>query len=198
MELSELLQGDMAQQVVNGISKHAGTSAKDTHSVINEALPVLTGMLHKNASSEDGAKSLQNALQKHDGSVLDNIDGFLGMDDDSDGNGILSHILGSDQSNVAGAISKKTGVSSSAVQNILAKLAPVLMGTLGKKANSGATNSVGGLSDILGGMLGSNGGGSDILSSLLKGGNPLESILGGGGKKGGFLGGLLGGLFGKK
>lgn len=192
MDISQLLNSDLGKQIIGGIGNQTGTSEKEATSVVSAAAPVLLGMLHKNASSEEGANGIMGALNKHDGSILDNLSGFFGSGDStSDGNGILKHVLGDNRNSVENAISKKTGVDSSKVSSILAMLAPIIMGYLGKQTkNAGGVQSGGGLGDLLGGLLGGSGGSS-------MGGDILSSILGGSSKKSGGLGGLLGKLFGK-
>src|SRR5690606_38980796 len=103
------------------------------------AAPVLLGLLQKNASTSEGASSINKALEKHDGSILDNLSGLLGSDTLSDGKGILGHILGNKQNSLEKSISKKTGVSAVNVSKIITMIAPIVMGYLGKqsKNNSG-------------------------------------------------------------
>lgn len=208
----DLLNSDLGKQIISGIGQQTGTSEKDTASVVSAAAPVLMGMLQKNASSEQGAAGILGALSKHDGSILNNLSGFLGSGDTKEGTGILGHILGSKKGSFETAISEKTGVSSANVSNIITMLAPIIMGYLGKETKEKNVQSGGGLGDLLGGLLGGNSNGSsaggDILTSLLDqdgdgqlGVNDvITAISGNQGKKksqGGF-GGLLGGLFGKK
>src|SRR5690554_6668587 len=102
--ISELLNSDLGKQIISGIGKQAGTSEKEIASVVCAAAPVLMGMLQKNASSEKGATGILDALSKHDGSILDNLSGFLSAGDATDGNGILGHILGSKKDTVESAI----------------------------------------------------------------------------------------------
>lgn len=204
MDIAELLNGDLGKQVLSGISKKAGTTEEETSSVVNAGLPILLGMLKNNASDPEGEEGIKKALTKHDGNILEDIQGYFGGEEDKeeDGNNILGHILGAKKSTVENSISKVTGVSGASVSKILALIAPVVMGLLGKKSNS----SSGGISDILGGLMGgddSSSIGGSILSSVLGGkgdlgglGDMLGSATGKGKKKGG-LGGLLGGLFGK-
>lgn len=205
----DLLNSDLGKQIISGIGQQTGTSEKETASVVSAAAPVLMGMLQKNASSEQGATGILGALSKHDGSILDNLSGFLGSGDTTDGNGILGHILGSKKSSVESAISKQTGVSSGNVSQILALLAPIIMGYLGKESKSAGANSGGGLGDLLGGLMGGSSKGSsvggNILSSLLDqdgdgqlGVNDVITAISGNKKKSGGIGGMLGGLFGKK
>ncbi len=196
MDITQLLTSGLGQQVISGIGNQVGTSEKETASVVNSALPVLMGMLNNNATSEAGAASLLGALNNdHDGSILDNISGFLNAGNTTDGNGILGHILGGKKNTVENAISKDTGVSVANVGKIMALLAPIIMGYLGKQKKSSNVTSAGGLGDLLGGLMGGSGGSSSLGSSILS--SVLAQATGGSQKKGG-LGGLLGGLFGGK
>lgn len=199
MDITELLNSALGKQMINGIGSQTGASEKEAASVVSAAAPVLLGMLHKNATSGDGASSLMNALNDHDGSVLNNLSGFFQQGGNTDdGDGILKHVLGDKRSTVENAISQQTGVGLSKVTSMLSMLAPLIMGYLGRQTrNSGSLGDNSGLGNILGGLLGNtanSSAGGDILGSLL--GNAL-----GGGQKSGGLGGLLGslgGLFGKK
>ncbi len=188
----DLFNGSLGKEVVDGITQKTGTSAAQTQAVVSTALPALLGALQNNASSGNGAQGILNALgSKHDGSILDNLSGFLGNDDANDGNGILGHILGNKRGAVEQAISGKTGVSSASVSKILAMLAPIVMGYLGKQSRNNNVSDSGGLSDLLGGLLGGQSGGGNMLGGLLD--------QNGDGKLGiDDVGGLLGGLFGKK
>ncbi len=208
MDISQLLSGDLGKQLISGISGQAGTSESETSSVISAAAPALLGMLQKNASSTEGADGILGALSKHDGSILDNLSGFFGSGGDAaDGDGILGHILGDKRGTMENALSNKTGVSSSKISTILAMLAPVIMGYLGRQTrNSGGMSNSSGLGGLLGGLLGSQGasGGGNILSSLLDqdgdgqvGIGDAISAVSGKGKSGG-LAGIFGKLFGRK
>ena len=190
-QILDLLNGSLGKEVIDGITKKTGASAEQTQSVVSSALPALLSALQSNASDSNGAQGILNAIgSKHDGSILDNLSGFFGSDDTADGEGILGHVLGNKRGAVEQAISGKTGVSSGMVSKIMAMLAPIVMGYLGKQSRSNNVSDGGGLSNMLGGMLGGQSG-SGILGGMLD--------QNGDGKLGiDDVGGLLGGLFGKK
>lgn len=190
MDLTSLLGNNLGKEVIRGITQRTEATEEETSSVISTATPILLGMLKKNSETEKGASGLLAALNKHDGSILSNLGGSLNSSDTSDGQAILSHILGGKKGQVENAISAKTGVAPSKVTHILAMLAPIIMGKLGSQTNSNNVSSGGGLGAILGSLLE----GADS-SSL--GGDILSSILGGG-ENSGNIGNVLGGLFGKK
>jgi hypothetical protein len=97
-------------------------------------MPAILAGLTRNSSSSAGAAGLLDALDRnHDGSVLDDVMGYLGGGGNlADGAGILGHVLGGRQANVEQAISSSSGVDIASVGKILAMVAPLLMGALGK------------------------------------------------------------------
>lgn len=207
--LLDLLNSDLGKQLISGVSNESRQPEDKTAAVVSMALPLLMGAMKRNASSPDGAAGLMHALNsKHDGSILDNLGGLFGggvnEDVKIDGLGILGHVLGGSQDNVVGAISKKSGMDSGTVMQILSVLAPIVLGYLGKQKQQQNVQSQSGLEGLLGGMLG---GGrrqqqkqQSLIETLLDGdndGSVVDDIAGmvlGGGKK---RGGLLGGLFGR-
>jgi len=190
-QILNLLNGNLGKNVVEGIARNTDATAEETQAVVSTALPALLGALQRNAGSSQGAQGILNAIgSRHDGSILDNLQVFFGSNDTSDGNGILGHVLGDKRGALEQAISGKTGVSSGTVSKILAMLAPIVMGYLGKQSRSSNVSDGNGLNDLLGGLLGGKSGGN-ILGSLLD--------QNGDGKLGiDDVGGLLGGFFGKK
>jgi hypothetical protein len=211
--LMDLLNSDLGKQIISGVSGKVGASEGETSSVLSSVLPSLVGGMMNNAATPEGQSGLLGALLggKHDGGILDNLSGFLGGDDHSDGSKILGHVLGNNHENVQNQVSQSTGVSSDKVGMIMKMAAPILMGYLGKQAvsngltSNGTTSSGGGLTDILGGLLGGAGqsqsGGSSILTSVLDqdgdGQLGMSDVVSVATKKGG-LAGLFGSLFGKK
>jgi hypothetical protein len=119
------------------ISKHLGTQDGATKKAIAAALPALLQSLSKNASTPEGADALNKTLEKHDGSVLDNIWGLLSGSDASQGGAIIQHILGSGKSEVVGKMSQKAGLSWVQSEQLLKTLAPLVMGALGKTKQAG-------------------------------------------------------------
>lgn len=189
MDILQFLNGAEGKNIIDEISKQTGASAQETSSVVQSAGPALMGLLKNNASSPQGAMGILGALKDHDGSVLDNISGFLQGNASQDGNAILGHIMGDKSNEIQTAISKDSGVSLASVQKILPLLAPIIMGFLGKQSRSRNVSTGGGLGDLLGGMLG--GGAQQKSGNVL--GDILGGALGGGAsKKSG--GGLLGGI----
>lgn len=146
--LMPLLDGANVQQ----ISRQLGVGEAQAGTAITAALPLLVGALQRETASPAGLDSLAGALDRdHDGSVLDDIGGFLGSGGSAAaGAGILGHLLGGRQGNVAASLGKSTGLQSGQILQLLTMLAPLVMGALGKAKRQGPSGA-GGLADILGG-----------------------------------------------
>lgn len=208
----DLLNSEAGRQIVLGVSQETKQPADKTASVLQMALPLLMGAMKRNASTPEGAAGLLGALNsKHDGSILDNLGGLFGggvnEEVKQDGMGILGHVLGGSQGNVANALSQKSGMDSQSVMNILQIAAPLILGYLGKQKQQQNVQSPDALGGLLGGLLG---GGKkqqkqqSLIESILDGDNDgsivddLAGMVFSSGKKKSGLGGLLGGLFGRR
>lgn len=134
MSLVEMLMSQLGGGNLSSLSKALGSDEGKTGSAVAAALPMLIGALAKNASKPEGAASLHSALQKdHDGSVLDQLGGlFSNASTKSEGVGILKHVLGNSRPQVEKGLSNASGLDSDASSKLLAMLAPMVLGALGK------------------------------------------------------------------
>lgn len=145
----DLLGNSLGDDAIQAISQQLGADSGATRSVIEGAIPMLVSGLAKNAGSAGGAEAILGALTRdHDGSVLDDLAGFLGGGGASQGAGILGHIFGSKQGSVENALSQSSGLSPAKVAQILMMVAPLVMGALGKMQR-GRGLDAGGLGDLL-------------------------------------------------
>lgn len=220
MNLIELITGNAGNQVASQAENKFGISKNQIIALLAVAAPLVISYLRKKSQEDPNeAEALNNALDKdHDGSILDNpaqVESRL-----QEGGSILDHIFGGQKAQVENQLSQNTGISMDKIGPVLAMLAPLIMGYIGKEKQSSGVNSGGGLGDLLGGILGGaqnqaqaepSNPLNDILGSVLGGGsqqssgNPLNDILGsvlGGGQQQqqqqGGLGGLLGSILGGK
>jgi len=219
MNLIDLLTGNTGNQVAEQAENKFGISKNQIIALLAVATPLIISYLRNKSQDAKEAEALNNALDKdHDGSILDDTSQLDNRQDE--GGSILSHVFGNQKNNVENQLSQNTGISIDKIGPILAMLAPVIMGYIGKEKQQNNVGA-GGLGDLLGGILGGaqnqaqqeqSSPLNDILGSVLGGGqsqssgNPLNdilgSVLGGGGQQQkqqqGGLGDLLGGLFGGK
>jgi len=132
------LFGSLMQQLggggVNEIARSMGLSSSDVGNVLAGAMPAIMAGLTRNAASSGGAEGLLGALDRdHDGSILDDVAGYLsGGGNLAAGAGILGHVLGGGQANVEKAVSRSSGVDLASVAKIMAMAAPLVLGALGK------------------------------------------------------------------
>ena len=151
--LMEALAGQLSGDAVGQISRQLGINEDQASQAISGALPMLFGALAKNSQSADGLSALGGAIDRdHDGSVLDDLAGFLGNSraHDITGGGILRHVLGAQQGNVENSLGRATGLDSRSTGKLLMMLAPLVLGAIGKQRRSGGLDNAG-LADLLGG-----------------------------------------------
>lgn len=150
--LLDLLSSELSQSTVQQvISSQLGTDPATTQKAIGAALPMLMGALGRNATTNDGAQALSSALRRdHDGSILNDLAGSLGNQSVlNDGQAILGHVLGGKRGTIEGALGSATGMDTNQVGQLLAMLAPVVLGQLGKTQQQGGLDA-----NALAGLLG--------------------------------------------
>ncbi len=193
--LGKVVKQTMNDDTVRQVSTMLGTDEATARRSMAVALPTLLAGLSQEAATPQGAEALDRALARdHDGSVLDDIPGYVARGGNvADGRKILGHVLGSQQAELETRLGQKTGLQADQVGLLLAALAPLVLGALGKQKQEENLGPQG-LSDLLGG--GSMGGLlGTILGSGMLGGGPSSTQQSSQGS-GGLLGGLLGSLFG--
>ncbi|MFT3902970.1 MAG: DUF937 domain-containing protein [Niabella sp.] len=195
MNLLDLIHGDTGNQVAEQAENKFGISKNQVIALLAVATPLVISYLRKKSEDPTEADKLNAALERdHDGSILN--DPSQALNRQEEGSSILSHIFGANKETVESQLSENTGISMSKIGPILAMLAPMIMGFIGKQKQTNNVTSGGGLADLLSGILGnasqqaqqSNNPLSGLLNSFL--GNGTQSNQGG-------LSGLLGNLFGK-
>jgi hypothetical protein len=162
--LQDLLGQQQGTEAVEQISQNVGAEPSAVNTAIQAALPVILGSLANNASTPQGAESLSNALEQDhsDGGVLGNLGGLGGLifggqqtppPRQADAGGILGHIFGDRQGQVAQEVSNQSGLNIGQVAQILMMLAPIVMSYLGRQKQEQNVGSDG-LGGLLGGLLG--------------------------------------------
>jgi hypothetical protein len=164
----DTLRQQLTPATIQRFSSELGADPATTSAAISTALPALLGGLASNAAHPEGAAALDRALAAHDGSVLDNIGsvfggGGLGA---AIGGKILGHIFGARRGPVEEGVGQASGLNPDQVTRLLAMLAPIVMGVLGRMRQKNEINPAQ-LPDVL------NGGGTGDLPGM------LGSVLGG-------------------
>ncbi len=129
----DMLIGQLGGDTTRQISRQLGADEGATGKAVAAALPLLMGALARNASKADGAQALAGALQRdHDGSILDDVAGFLGRAESGPGDGILRHVLGGKRDAVQNELGREAGLDTASTAKLMTMLAPLVMGALGK------------------------------------------------------------------
>lgn len=158
-DLLNLIQSQMNDDsfMQNLSQQIGGADTQQTKMAASGIMTTLLGALAKNASTPEGAQSLNNALEKdHDGSILDDVMGMLSGNTQPqnqrmlNGAGILSHLLGGKQGNAINMISQVSGLDQNKTGNLMQMLAPVIMGALGKTKRQNGLD-IGDLAGLLSG-----------------------------------------------
>jgi hypothetical protein len=133
---------------VSQMSQQLGAQPDQTSQALQAALPMLLGAMARNAKSPEGASALAGALDRdHDGSILNDVSGFMGMAEQGPGNGILNHVLGDKRPMAEQAVAQKSGMDIGQVAKMFTTVAPLVMGFLGqqKRQNNLDANGLGAL-----------------------------------------------------
>lgn len=134
----DLISSTLDSRSVAKIGDQLGQDTNTTQKAINSALPMLLGALQKSTKADNGSGLARALNTKHDGSILQDLSGYLAKNDQSDGAGILKHVLGSNRDVAATTLQMASGVDKNQASSLLATLAPVVLGALGKtKRDSG-------------------------------------------------------------
>ena len=173
----DAVRQQLGPDTIQQFSGALGADPATTSNAISLALPALLGGLAQNAARPEGAVALDNALNQHDGSILDNLGGMFGGGGGAGGGAlggiggaILGHIFGGRRGSVEQGVGNASGLNGAQVAQLMAMLAPIVMGVLGRMKQTKGLDA-----------------------------NRLPEVLNdsGGGPSGSF-GSILGGIFGQK
>lgn len=155
MDLMKIIQSQLTETVMDQLAGQVGGNRQQTSTATGGILDALVGAMAKNTAKEEGASSLFNALEKdHDGSLLDNLSDFINPEApnpvnerSANGLGILQHLLGDKAGAISQLIGQESGLTSEGTMGLMAKLAPIVLATLGKQKNE---QSGFGITDLMG------------------------------------------------
>lgn len=183
--LTEALLGQLGDGGLESLGRAIGSNPQATKTAAAAALPMLFAALSKNAASNDGASALASALDRdHDGSVLDGLTSAFTPERKAEGDSILKHVLGGSRTQAEAGIAQASGLDATQASAMLAKMAPLVMGALGKTKRSQGLDA-GGITDLLKGESGHAQKQLGGLASLLDrdgDGSIADDLLGGLGK----------------
>lgn len=150
-QLFSQLQGAPLQQV----SQQLGIDQSQASNAIGAALPLLMGALGRNAAQPQGAEALFGALQRDHSGGFD-LGGLLGSvlgggaSPQTNGAGILGHVLGDNQDRAAQGVGQAAGLAGPQAKQLMAILAPIVLSFLAQRMVQGGQATPAALSQTLG------------------------------------------------
>ncbi|MEM1115289.1 MAG: DUF937 domain-containing protein [Bacteroidota bacterium] len=148
----DLLADNIGGAQMGQLASAIGADQSQTQTAVAAALPAILAAMNRNTNTTQGAQSLASALDRdHDGSLLDNLGGFLGgqvSGKAADGGGILGHILGGQRPQLEQGVAQASGLDLGQVGKLLPILAPIVMAALGRQKRQAGLDEAG-LSGIL-------------------------------------------------
>ncbi len=180
----------LSDDVVMQLTRQIG--AQDPNSVKSAAgniAQVLLGAVERSANNQQSGEGLFGAIKRdHDGGILGDLMGVLSGKSQvnnaktMNGEGIISHLLGNKQLEVAQVIGQSSGLDIFKSGVLMQLIAPVIMGVVGQKQKSNGLD-LGGLAQVLLGGRGQNtarSAGGGLVEKLLDrdgDGNMMDDLL---------------------
>ena len=171
--LVDLIKAQLGPDVTNQLASTLGLDPTNTRRALDGVVPALLAGAAQTAATQGGAERLLNLIREviGQGSILDNFGSLLGSGSLLElGRTILSGVFGSRVDAVASAIGTQAGIRGSSASSLLASVAPLVLGVVGRQLSQKGGVSTGSLGDLLASERGS-------IASLLPAG--LSSALGG-------------------
>ena len=147
--ITQIVTQQLGGSAARTIAQRFGISETAANTGIQMAVPLILTALARNASQPQEAQNLHQAVATdHDGSIFDNLTGYLQNPQSANGAGILGHVFGSQKPAVENNLAQATGMDQSSAGGLLETLAPLVMGSLGKAQQQNGLDASG-LSDLL-------------------------------------------------
>jgi hypothetical protein len=144
MNLVETIVGNLSGANLSQISQSIGANEQTASKGIAAAVPALISALAGKASQPGGATALFDLLKQGTGSsVVDNLAGYLGNPAAAGGANLVQQILGGGENVASAQIAKVSGLTQGVVGRLLALLAPIVVGALGKAVQTQGLDAAG-------------------------------------------------------
>lgn len=132
MMMKQLQSGD----ILETLGAKAGVSAGQAKGIVQMGIPKILGQLKGNSASGD-AEALKTVLQAHGSDSIEDVGGFLKNVNLSEGSKMLTHIFKGNEPSIMAEIASQSGTNPNQVSGVLSRVAPLLMGVMGKQFHKG-------------------------------------------------------------
>ena len=147
--ITQMITQQVAGFAARAIAQRLGISEATAQRAVQIAVPLIVAALARNAARPEGAQELHQAVATdHDGSIFENLSGFLGDPQAANGAGILGHVFGGQQPAIQETVAQAAGLDPNTAGSLLEMLAPLVMGAVGQTQRQNDLDP-GGLSDFL-------------------------------------------------
>ena len=148
--ITQMITQQVAGFAARAIAQRLGISEAAAQRAVQIAVPLILAALARNAARPEGAEQLHQAVTNdHDGSIFDNLSGYLGNPQAANGAGILGHVFGQQQGAIQNTVAQAAGLDPNTAGSLLEMVAPLVMGAVGQTQRQNDLDP-GGLSDFLG------------------------------------------------
>jgi len=148
--ITQMITQRIAGAAAGQLASRLGVSESTAQTAVQMAVPLIVAALARNAAQPQGAQDLHDAVTRdHDGSILDNLMGYLNNPGASNGAGILGHVLGTQRPAVENNLAQATGLDPNSAGSLLETVAPLVMGAVGREQQQNELDA-NGLSQYLG------------------------------------------------
>jgi hypothetical protein len=147
--ITDMITQQLGGSAVRTIAQRFGIDETTANTAVQIGVPLIMAALARNAAQPQGAASLHQAINEdHDGSILDNVMGYLGNPQSVNGAGIVGHVFGNQRPAIESNLAQATGMDQNSAGGLLETLAPLVMASLGKAQQQNGLDSSG-LSNLL-------------------------------------------------
>ena len=147
--ITQIITQQLGGTAARTIAQRFGISETTANTAVQIGIPLLLTALARKSSQPQEAESLHQAVaQDHDGSIFDNLMGYLQNPQTANGAGILGHVFGNQQPAIESNLAQATGMDQNSAAGVLETLAPLVMGSVGKAQRENGLDASG-LSNLL-------------------------------------------------
>lgn len=147
--ITQIITQQLGGTAARTIAQRFGVSETTANTAVQIGVPLILAALARNASQPQEAENLHQAVANdHDGSIFNNLTGYLQNPQSANGAGILGHVFGNQRPAIETNLAQATGMDQSSAGGLLETLAPLVMGSLGQAQQEKGLDASG-LSDLL-------------------------------------------------
>ena len=147
--ITQIITQQLGGSAARTIAQRFGISEGTANTAVQIGVPLILAALARNASQPQEAQNIHQAVStQHDGSIFDNLTGYLQNPQTANGAGILGHVFGNQRPAIESNLAQATGMDQGSAGGLLETLAPLVMGSLGKAQQQNGLDASG-LSELL-------------------------------------------------